>query len=119
MRIQRGIAAVASVAAVALALTACGSSKTAGTTTTPTSRASAGSSSGGGAATGTPVPVGVIGSFTGAQASSLAGVPKIMQAWASTVNAGGGLAGHPVKLYIEDDAGVAAQSTSAVKRLVE
>lgn len=119
MRIQRGVVVGACIAVIAVALSACGSSSTASKTVNSTPSSGGASPSGVVAATGTSVPVGVIGSFTGAQASSLAGVPKIMQAWASTVNANGGLAGHPVKLFIEDDAGVAAQSTVAVKRLVE
>jgi branched-chain amino acid transport system substrate-binding protein len=65
------------------------------------------------------VAVGVVGSFSGAQASSEGGVPEVMQAWASNVNAAGGVLGHPVEVVVADDAGVASQSVTAVKRLVE
>lgn len=103
-------------AAAVVALAGCGSSSHSANSPAPSGSAS---STGGSAPSGSTVPVGVIGSFSGAQASSLAGVPKTMQAWADSVNANGGLAGHPIKLYVEDDAGVPAQSLTAAKKLVE
>lgn len=42
-----------------------------------------------------------------------------MQAWADSVNAAGGIDGHPVRLYIEDDAGDTAQSLTEVKTLIQ
>ena len=62
-------AALAAALVASLVLSACGSSATS---------AAGGNSS---TATGSPVTVGVIGSFSGVQASSEGGVPEVMQAW--------------------------------------
>jgi branched-chain amino acid transport system substrate-binding protein len=95
------MAGLAAISIAALALAACSSS-------------TSGASSATGQVTGSPVTVGVIGSFSGALASSTGGVPEIMQAWASSVNAGGGLLGHPVKVVAADDAGVRLVLSTAV-----
>lgn len=72
-----------------------------------------------GTATGSPIPIGVIGSYSGGLAGLL-GVGKLtMQAWADSVNAAGGIQGHPVKLYIEDDQGSVSTSLTLVKSLVQ
>jgi branched-chain amino acid transport system substrate-binding protein len=63
--------------------------------------------------------VGIIGSYSGSQAASTGEVPAVAQAWASTVNASGGIDGHPVKLYIEDDASSPATALTAVHTLVQ
>jgi branched-chain amino acid transport system substrate-binding protein len=76
-------------------------------------------SSGGSKPTGSTIAVGVIGSYSGAVSSSIAGAKLAIQAWADSVNASGGINGHPVKLYIEDDAGNAATSLTEVKALVQ
>jgi branched-chain amino acid transport system substrate-binding protein len=96
--------AVASAATVVLA--ACGSSN-------------GGSPTDSGAAHGTPIPVGVVGSYSGFAASSISGARDSIQAWADSVNAAGGIDGRPIKLYIEDDGGSTSTSVTAVKRLVE
>lgn len=48
------------------------------------------------------VTVGLIGEFSGAGGSSFGGLPKVMNAWASTVNAAGGLGGHNVRVVADD-----------------
>ena len=101
----------AALAAVALALAAL--------TSACSSSASGGSSSQGATPAGAEIPVGVIGSYSGPQSSTFASAQATMQAWADSVNAAGGIDGHPVHLYIEDDAGVAAKSLTEVKTLVQ
>jgi|HubBroStandDraft_5_1064220.scaffolds.fasta_scaffold24236_3 branched-chain amino acid transport system substrate-binding protein len=70
-------------------------------------------------AKGTPIPIGVVGSYSGPFADLLAIGQPVMQAWADSVNAAGGLNGHPVKLYIEDDQDNVSLSVTEVKTLVE
>ena len=96
--------------AAALAIAGCGSS----------SNSSPSATTGGGAgSSGSEIVIGSVGSFTGAQASSQAGVPMVLQAWASWVNAHGGVRGHPVKLIIKDIGSNAAGGLAAVKELVQ
>ncbi|WP_198145507.1 ABC transporter substrate-binding protein [Frankia sp. EAN1pec] len=98
---------VAALAAVILA--ACGSGS------------GSGSSAGGGIGTakGDPIVVGTICSCSGAQAASTAKVKDVAQVWAESVNARGGINGHPVKMIVEDDAGDPAKALRAAKKLVE
>lgn len=69
--------------------------------------------------TGTPIKIGSICSCSGVQASVLGSAGVAMEAWAQNVNAKGGLNGHPVELFLEDDGGDPAKSQQAVKKLVE
>ncbi|HVV30071.1 MAG TPA: ABC transporter substrate-binding protein [Mycobacteriales bacterium] len=66
-----------------------------------------------------PIVVGNVGSYSGPQASSEAGARKVVQAWADSVNAAGGINGHPVKLIIKDAGGSTTGGLVAVKELVE
>lgn len=68
---------------------------------------------------GTAIRVGAVGTYSGAVASSIASAKSSVQAWADELNASGGINGHPVKLYLEDDAGSVSQALTAVKTLVE
>src|SRR5882757_4331091 len=64
---------------------------------------SSGSSSGGtGGGNGPTINIGAIGTFSGAYASSIGGAPKVLDAWASTVNSAGGVGGHQVKVIAKD-----------------
>ena len=63
--------------------------------------------------------LGNIGSYSGANASSLGGLSQVITAWASSVNAAGGINGHPVKMYVEDDAGDPTTALQDVKTLVQ
>jgi branched-chain amino acid transport system substrate-binding protein len=56
---------------------------------------------------GNEINIGAIGSFSGPFASSTGGIPKVLAAWQATVNAGGGINGHKVRV-ITDDAGLVA-----------
>jgi branched-chain amino acid transport system substrate-binding protein len=66
-----------------------------------------------------PVVIGTVGSYSGAQASSLGGVKPAIEAWAEQVNANGGLAGHPVELRVVDDQENPAVAVTEVKKLIE
>jgi branched-chain amino acid transport system substrate-binding protein len=108
--------------ALAAGVAACSSASSTSTSTsgTPASSQAASApaaSAPGSAATGTPIVVGSVGSYTqGGFADP--GEPAI-EAWASWVNAHGGINGHPVKLIVEDNKGDQAQAVSMVKQLVQ
>ncbi len=61
--------------------------------------------------------IGSVGSYT-EDGFTDPGEPAI-EAWASWVNAHGGVNGHPVKLIVEDNKGDQAQAVSMVKQLVQ
>src|SRR5438477_2439321 len=100
-----------------LMLAACGSSSKKSTGTTAPSGSAASTVP---AATGTPINVGVIGSFTGSQASSSNQGQTVGPAWERYVNEQlGGVNGHPVKVFAEDDGGDPAKAQAAEKKLVD
>jgi branched-chain amino acid transport system substrate-binding protein len=63
--------------------------------------------------------VGVIGSFSGSQASSSSQGQTVAPAWEQWVNAQGGINGHPVKIELADDAGDPAKAQAAAKDLID
>lgn len=68
---------------------------------------------------GDPIVVGAICSCSGAQAAVLSEIKEVNEAWAKSVNAKGGINGHPVKMIVKDDAGEPAKALAAAKELVE
>jgi branched-chain amino acid transport system substrate-binding protein len=106
-------------AIAALVLAACGSSskKTTGTAATRASATTAPTQTSP-AASGTPYKVGVICSCTGPIAPSLGQQGDVAKAWAASVNASGGLNGHPVSVMVEDDANNASTALLAAKKLI-
>lgn len=66
----------------------------------------------------TTIAIGDICSCTGAGASSVAQTTPTAQAWASWVNAHGGLNGHPVKLYVDDDQADPGLSTTDIENFI-
>lgn len=78
-----------------------------------------GAPSGTGNTKGHPIVVGNVGTYSGPIGSMLRQAPRAVQAWAASVNARGGLNGHPVKVIVMDDGGDAAKSRSQVQELVE
>ena len=123
MRYRR-VTTVCLAFALAAGVAACSSASSTSTSTstsgTPASSAAASApaaSASGSAATGTPIVIGSVGSYT-QQGFTDPGGPAI-QAWASWVNAHGGINGHPVKLIVEDNKGDQAQAVSLVKQLVQ
>jgi branched-chain amino acid transport system substrate-binding protein len=123
----RGIGALAAAIVVA----ACSSSSSTGSTSnTASSTATAGSAttssasstatgSSSAAASGSPINVGIICDCTGAFAGVLAVGAKVYQAWANTVNAAGGINGHPVKTILVDDQSNPGNSLTDVEKLVK
>jgi branched-chain amino acid transport system substrate-binding protein len=104
MRIRRRAAVIAAAAVTAVTIAGCGSAATA-------------TSAGG--RTGSVIPIGVIGSYTGTEAAYLQGADKVAEAWADSVNAAGGIQGHQIRLYVEDDNTDQATAIQDVKTLVE
>jgi branched-chain amino acid transport system substrate-binding protein len=103
MRIRRR-AAAAAAAVTAVVIAGCGSS---------------GSTASSGSGTASVIPVGVIGSYSGTEAAYLQGSDKVAEAWADSVNAAGGIGGHKIRLYVEDDNTQQATAIQDVKTLVE
>jgi branched-chain amino acid transport system substrate-binding protein len=68
---------------------------------------------------GASIKVGFICSCSGPQASLLSGSEKVAQAWADNVNASGGINGHPVRLFADDDGQNPAKGLEDAKALVE
>jgi len=81
--------------------------------------ASGGSSSPAGGVTGAAIKVGFICSCSGAEAAAYALTRDAANAWAKSVNASGGINGHPVQVFIEDDALNPATSLQEAKALVQ
>ncbi|MDA8435575.1 MAG: amino acid ABC transporter substrate-binding protein [Actinomycetales bacterium] len=107
LRRHTRVAAVAATLAVAaFGLSACGSSSSPG--------ASGASSSGGGA----PIKIGISLPLTGDFSQPGGEAKKGYEAWASLVNAGGGLLGRPVELTILDDASSQEQVVTDYNRLI-
>src|SRR3954464_13442860 len=110
------LAVLGAVTAVSLALAGCGSDNKAEPAATP--QTTPATTPGGTAATGAPIKIGTLGSYTGAQASSLGAMDDTMQAWVKWTNAHGGVNGHPVELTLYDDASDPAKAKSFAKKLV-
>jgi branched-chain amino acid transport system substrate-binding protein len=108
---------VAAVGA-ALSVSACGSTSSSSPGTAAAATVSASTSTSSEALAGAPIKVGSICSCSGPQASLLADAEKVSQAWADSVNASGGINGHPVKLFTYDDGQNAATALQDAKVLV-
>ena len=72
----------------------------------------------GGGAILSPINVGDIASLTGPEASSIDQTTEVLEAWAKTVNAKGGLQGHPVNVIVKDDGYNPATSLADVESFV-
>lgn len=85
------------------------------------SAAKGGSSAGTGTspAAGSTINIGVLGAYSGATAASADGARDGVLAWVKSVNDSGGINGHPIKAFVEDDKGDPAASTQALRTLVE
>jgi len=66
-----------------------------------------------------PVPVGQVGTFSGVLGTITASARAALSLWATDLNARGGLACHPVRIYSEDDAGDPARAAAAVDSLAQ
>ena len=99
MKVRRIGAAALTVVLVGGLASACSSSKQAG---------------GGGGG----VVVGAIGDYTGAFASGQGDIPKVLGAWASTINAAGGLNGRKVKVIAKDAGAATGANATAARELI-
>ncbi len=68
---------------------------------------------------GSPINIGLVCSCTGAFASGLVDVPVVYNAWASSVNASGGINGHRINVISKDDQSNPGTSTSIVQNFVQ
>lgn len=116
------LSAFAAMLAGGMVLGACSSSKSSSNASTSggSSSSTAAGSSGatGSTATGSTINIGVTGGVTGPQASSTTQLAVVAPAWEKWVNANGGIAGHPVKVYVADDAGDPAKAQANEQDLV-
>lgn len=113
-RLRGSLLLAVSTCAVLVAVAACSSNNSAGG-----GRTSDGSSGGSAGADGSPINIGVIGAFSGPLGSAGTADRDGVLAWVQTINASGGINGHPVKAYVEDDKNDPATSTQALRTLVE
>jgi branched-chain amino acid transport system substrate-binding protein len=120
---------------VALAVAACGSSSSKSSTSASPSKSSSTSSAvttpgtsssnsttstpRGSAATGAAIKLGMICSCSGVQAAALGQSGFVIEAWAKSVNASGGVNGHPVDVIVKDDGSNPATGLQDAKALVE
>jgi branched-chain amino acid transport system substrate-binding protein len=66
-----------------------------------------------------PVLVGEVGTWSGVIGSALAPARDAFGAWVASVNARGGVMGHPIKLFVADDGGDPATDISQIHAMVE
>jgi branched-chain amino acid transport system substrate-binding protein len=66
-----------------------------------------------------PLVIGTVGAYSGPGGTALAQGARALQVWGASVNAKGGVDGHPVKVIVMDDGGDAAKARSLMKELVE
>jgi branched-chain amino acid transport system substrate-binding protein len=112
---RRKLSSVGAMAALLLVAGACSSSggnhAASGTTAANQSTHTA--------ASATPVKVGLVCSCTGTElAGTVAAGAEVAQAWAKSVNASGGIGGHPVDLTLKDDHSAPGNSLIAAQSLI-
>jgi branched-chain amino acid transport system substrate-binding protein len=110
-------ALLAGVLAAALSVAACSSSSS-GSSSSSSGAATGATSAAAAAPKGAPIKIGVIGSLTGAQASSSDQGATVAPAWAAWINANGGLNGHPVQVIVMDDKGDPATAQAAGQQFI-
>lgn len=119
-RACRGLPVLAVVLAASTLVAACGSSTSDGARGSTAAGGSAGADGGSvSSPLGSTINVGTIGAFSGALAASGDPIRDAVLAWSKSVNNGGGINGHPVKVYVQDDKGDPAASVQALRTLVE
>jgi branched-chain amino acid transport system substrate-binding protein len=92
---------VAAALAAAVSVSACSSSSTSGSSSQSANAGATGGATS--SAAGSPVKIGVMCSCSGPFGSTIASAWKVVQAWQKSVNASGGLSGHPVDLTEMDN----------------
>src|SRR5262245_62537004 len=71
------------------------------------------------APSGAPIKVGVICSCSGPFGTYIGAAGKVADAWAKSVNASGGINGHPVDITILDDASTPGTSVTRAQSLID
>ena len=89
-----------------------------GSSTSPTASSASATGSTSAKATGTPIKVGLICSCSGTNAPNSIPLSDVYTAWVKTVNASGGISGHPIRLISEDDDSLPGTSVSDVQALI-
>ncbi|HWV84837.1 MAG TPA: ABC transporter substrate-binding protein [Capillimicrobium sp.] len=107
----------AGMAAVALALTACGSADEEPSSSQAATADAATASSEQAEASGAPIEVGGLASLTGP--FPFPDATKAAAAVFEEVNAAGGVNGHPIEYHVEDDKGDPAVATQAARSLIQ
>lgn len=107
------------VAAAALVAGCSSSGNKTSTKTTDTSPAGNASTTAAAQLTGSPIKIGLISTLSGPQASSGDQGAVVAPAWAKWINAHGGISGHPVQIFSEDDGSDPAKAQAAEKKLVD
>ncbi len=119
----RKFVAAAAGLLMAAGLAACSSSSK-NTATSPTSASqsaggtSASSGSTGSQAPGAPIKVGLVCGCSGVYGTAELPNAEVYRAWVNSVNASGGINGHPIDLTTKDDGGVPGTSISDVQGLI-
>jgi branched-chain amino acid transport system substrate-binding protein len=91
----------------------------AGSTSAASSGAAAGHSAAGAAAgAGSTINIGNVGTYSGVIGAVFSGAQQTMGVWQAYVNAHGGLNGHPIHVYIEDDGADPSTSVSDIQQEV-
>lgn len=106
--------AVVALAAIVACVSACSSSGGSNSSSTSSAGAASGSSAGSGSA----ITVGVECSCSGPFGADLTPAWQVVQAWAKSVNASGGLNGHPVTLVEKDNGSVAGTALTDAQALI-
>jgi branched-chain amino acid transport system substrate-binding protein len=115
MTMRRRLLGITVALLVLVAAAACSSSPK--SSTAGSSAAAAGSSSTS-STSGAPITVGVICSCSGPYGGNLAAAEDGYKAWVDSVNASGGINGHPIRLITEDDAATPGLGVSDAQTLV-
>ena len=110
---KKSMHSLAVLAAVALLVTACGSSKSG--TAAPSGTTGGGS----GTASGSPITIALVTSLTGIAGPEFKRSPQGFLARIALQNAQGGVNGHPLKGVVIDDEGNLGQETTAVQTAVQ
>ena len=121
-KILVAVAAAVTIVASATACSSASSSSSSSGSASSTANAVASASSGGGqgaaAASGTPVTFGVMCSCSGPFGADLQPAESVVQAWQKSVNASGGLNGHPVQLIEKDNGSVPGTALTDAQALI-
>jgi branched-chain amino acid transport system substrate-binding protein len=89
-----------------------------GSASSSATSSSASSGSGGSTASKSPIVIGELAALSGAAViSPPTTLVPTLNAWVNMVNSTGGINGHPVKLIVEDDQGIAANALADLQKL--